>query len=217
VKQPAQPNRQRIKVGLFASFYRGFFVLDELLRGPASALVEVVGLATDDPAQSFVSPGKRVWQHPHTRYEEIMVSQMAQAVGIPVYAGRVKSPEFYALMETQWQPDICIMGTFGQKIDARLFNYPRLGFFNIHPCAYGIWPTRYPGANPYGEMIDDNVTHLNIALHRVGDDIDTGELMGMSESIPLPKETSVIDLHKLSAPAAAHLVGREIMRIIKQG
>jgi methionyl-tRNA formyltransferase len=211
-----KPIGQRTRVALFASFYRGFFVLDELLRGPCSALVQVVGLATDDPAQPFVSPGKRVWQHPHTRYEQVMVSQMAQAHGIPVYTGRVKSPEFYEMIETQWRPDICVMGTFGQKIDARLFNYPRLGFFNIHPCAYGIWPTRYPGANPYGEMIDDNVTHLNIALHRVGDVFDAGELVGMSESIPLPAKTCVTDLHKLSAPAAGHLVGREIMRIIKE-
>jgi methionyl-tRNA formyltransferase len=202
-------------VALFASFYRGLFVLDELLTGQCKPFIEVVGLATDDPSQSFVSPAKRVWSHPHSRYEETMVADLAQAHGIAVFTGRVKSDDFYQLIEQHWRPDICIMGTFGQKIDPRLYNYPRLGFFNLHPCAAHEWPTRYPGANPYGEMIQAGIPRLQIALHRVGDDFDCGELVGLSETVPIPAQTTVVDMHKLSAAAAAQVVSRELMQMIR--
>lgn len=206
----------KTRVALYVSFYRGLFVLDQLLVGPCSSLIDIVGLATDDPQQSFVSPSKRVWQHPHSRFEETMVAELAQANGIPVFQGRVKSDEFYEIVESHWRPDICIMGTFGQKINERLYAYPKLGFYNLHPCGLGQWPTRYPGGNPYGEMMQAGEARLQIALHRVSEDIDRGELIGVSESVPIPREATVIDLHKLSATAAANVTSRCLFEIIQR-
>ena len=54
-------NKPRLVV--FGSFYRGFFVLSELLQGHIAHEITVVGVATDDPSKSFVSPHKRVWLH----------------------------------------------------------------------------------------------------------------------------------------------------------
>lgn len=90
---------RRIRVAVFGSFYRGYYVLDELLHGPLNDLFSVVGVATDDVTQSFISAGVRVWQYPHRPWEETMVERHAQAHGVPVYKGRVKHDPFYQVFE----------------------------------------------------------------------------------------------------------------------
>ena len=83
-------NNGRIRTAVFSSYYRGYYVLDELLSGPLSAHVTVVGVATDNPANTFISRAKRVWQYPHTETEANLVRDRAQLQGLPVFDGRVK-------------------------------------------------------------------------------------------------------------------------------
>ena len=59
------PLEDKVRLAVFGSFYRGREVLREALQGRLAQFVRVVGVATDDPAKSYVSPGKRVWQYPH--------------------------------------------------------------------------------------------------------------------------------------------------------
>lgn len=202
-----------VKVALFGSFYRGLHVLQALLEGELAARVQVVGVATDDPSQAFVSPHKRVWQYPHSREEELMVREYAESAGIPVYQGRVKTPAFYALYEETWRPELCVMATFGQRIDARLHQFPRLGFFNLHPCIEDGWPSRYVGGNPFDALRKDGHQHAVLALHHVDDGFDTGALVAYSERVALPTDASVVDMHRLTAPVAAALVTRELGKL----
>jgi methionyl-tRNA formyltransferase len=203
-----------VRVAVFGSFYRGLHVLQALLHGTLSERVQVVGVATDDPTQPFVSPQKRVWQYPHERQEELMVRQCAEDAGIEVYQGRVKTPAFYALHEQSWRPDLCIMATFGQRIDHRLHRFPRLGFFNLHPCMDDGWPSRYVGGNPFDALVRDGHSQAVLALHHVDDGFDTGALVAYSERIDLPEQASVVDLHRLTAPVAAALATRELAKIL---
>lgn len=192
-----------IRIVLFGSFYRGYYVLDELLNGPYRDHFEVVGVATDDVSQAFTSPGKRVWQYPHDPADETMVEVSALQRGLPVFKGRVKSEPFYQLYEGTWRPDACLSATFGQRFDERLFRFPSLGFFNMHPCIDDGWPSRYAGPNPFQAMLDDGLDHLQVALHRVDAGLDTGALIGMSPRIAFPPKPSVVDLHKISSPVVA--------------
>ena len=64
------------RIALFGSFYRGFHVLSELLKGPVGRQMMVVGVATDDAGASFVSPARRVWAYPHHASEEAMVERI---------------------------------------------------------------------------------------------------------------------------------------------
>ena len=205
---------EKIRLAVLGSFYRGREVLREALQGRLARHVQVVGVATDAPTQSYVSPGKRVWQYPHEPWEERMVTELAEAAGIEVYDGRVKTEEFYALFSQRWRPDLCIMATFGQRIDARLFEYPRLGFYNLHPCLDDAWPSRYRGGNPFAALLAEGRTHGVIAMHRVDADFDTGELIAYSPPFPLHPDAGVVELHKLTAPVAAELAARELERII---
>jgi methionyl-tRNA formyltransferase len=87
------PPVPKTRVAVFGSFYRGYHILSNLLSDPElMKRIEIVGVATDDPAQKYTSAAKRVWQYAHTQQEENMVAELAGRNGIPVFKGKVKSP-----------------------------------------------------------------------------------------------------------------------------
>lgn len=202
-----------IRIAIFGSFYRGFYVLDELMHGPYRDHFQIVGVATDDLSQKFVSADRRVWQYDHKPEEETMVERLARENEHDVYKGKVKDDTFYDLFSNSWRPDMCVACTFGQRIDSRLFDYPRLGFYNLHPCIEGEWPSKYAGPNPFAELIADGLDHTQIALHRVDAGFDTGELVGMSPRIAIPPAATVVDMHKLTSPAVAKYAIGELAAI----
>ncbi len=206
-------SNRKIRIAVFGSFYRGYYLLAELLQGPLKDRFDVVGVATDDAQQTFISASKRVWQYPHSPAEETMVEELARENGLPVFKGRVKTEAFYDLYENAWNPDLSISATFGQRIDAQLFGYPKLGFFNIHPCIEDGWPSKYAGPNPFKALMDDGHRHTTAALHRVDDGFDTGELMAMSARIPMPPGASVVDMHKITSPVIAKFAVPELMKL----
>ncbi len=205
-----------IRLAIFGSFYRGYCVLDEFITRGASVGVEVVGVVTDDPTQTFISREKRLWQYPHEPAEEVMVEKLAHKHGLPVYKGRVKTEEFYECYASIWRPDICLSGTFGQRIEQRMFSFPRLGFFNTHPCIGNTWPSPYAGPNPFQGLKDDGFCHTQVAFHHVDGGFDSGTLVAVSDRIGFPPNASVIDLHKMTAPLVAKFAFDQTLKVIEQ-
>lgn len=210
---PAQKNR--IRIAVFGSFYRGYYVLGELMDGPCSGLLEVVGVASDDPSQGFVNARNRVWQYPHTHLEENMVADLARSAGIPVYRGRVKTPCFYDIYEREWKPDLCLMATFGQLIDLHLIHFPRLGFYNFHPSDTGEWPSVYAGSNPFQAMFDAQEKACVVTLHEVNEFFDQGRRVACTDRILIPPGATVTDMHKISSPFVAHLLRRTLPDLLR--
>ena len=208
---------EKIRVALFGSFYRGYYLLNELLFGDIADSVEVVGVATDDPGNAFVNPGKRVWQYPHTAYERNMVDRLATKNGLQVFKERVNDAPFHDIIEQQWQPDLCVMATFGQRIHRRLIDYPALGFYNLHPCLDDRWPSKYVGGNPFDALMTDRMPYIRVAFHAIDENFDSGELIAMTPKIAIPEEASVIDLHKITSVSAARLAAGELRKIIDRG
>lgn len=200
--------RHKIPVVLFGSYYRGLYVLHELLSGPHHEKLKVVGVATDDPLNSFVSPHKRVWRFGYSQEEKNMVRDLASSHGIEVFTERVKSPDFYEIFKNKWTPQLCIMATFGQRIDKTLYEFPKIGFFNLHPSDRGVWPSRYAGPDPFTALIQDGMQECAISVHHVDGGFDTGERVLISDDIVIPPGANATDMHKLSAGYAARVVRR---------
>lgn len=207
---------KKTRIVVFGSFYRGYYVLTELLRGRYHEKFHVVGAATDDVNQNFISAHKRVWQYQHESEEETMFERYASGAGLEVYKGRVKSDQFFEMYSQQWKPEICLSATFGQRIDERVFAYPEFGFLNIHPCIEGAWPSKYAGPNPFKAMKDDGCDHVNAALHRIDNGFDTGELVAMSAPVAMPPHASVVDMHKITSAAFAKFAVEELVRILNE-
>ncbi|PRY98899.1 formyl transferase-like protein [Jezberella montanilacus] len=206
---------KRVRVAMLGSFYRGFYMLNELLYGDIAEYVEVVGVATDDPKNTFISPDKRVWRYPHTVSEVQMVETLAHQHSIEVYKDRVNSDPFYELFEKQWQPELCLMATFGQRIGKRLIQYPEFGFYNLHPCIDDKWPSKYVGGNPFNALQADGKTYTCVAFHAVDENFDTGPLIKLSGKIAIPPDSSVVDMHKITSYAAAKLAADEVLKLIQ--
>lgn len=206
----------KCRVAVFGSFYRGFYLLNELLYGRVSEHVTVVGVATDDPDASFVSADRRVWQYPHTSYEKTMVATLARDHQLEPFLGKVNDPNFYEIFEGTWKPDLCVMGTFGQRIGKRLIDQPRLGFYNLHPCIDDAWPSKYIGGNPFEALMQDGHRYSCVVFHGIDEGFDTGPFIARTDRIALPAETTVTDMHKISSYAAAQLAGKEIGKILSE-
>ena len=206
-------SRRKIKIAVFGSFYRGYYVLDELLYGPLKEHFKVVGVASDDVREPFISSEVRVWQYPHLPEEELLVESRSSQLGLPFYKGRVKSEVFYKIYEQVWSPDMCLMATFGQRVDARIYSFPCLGFFNIHPCIEDGWPSKYAGPNPFQALMNDGHDHTRAALHKVDAGFDTGQLVAMSSRVAIPPSATVVDMHKISSPMFARFAVYELARL----
>ena len=198
----------KTRVAVFGSFLGGYHVLQELLFGPLARRVMVVGVATDDPTQPFTHPSVRLWHYPHTRDDELLVPRFAAEQGLPVIAGRVKTPEFFELFVDDWRPSLCLMATFGQKIPTALIHYPSLGFYNFHHGG-DTWPS-YPGPDPIAAMVRDGRTHLVLTIHKVTDVIDGGEFVARSHQVPIPDGINAIEMHRITWPQMGPFIRRSV-------
>ena len=111
-------------------------------------------------------------------------TQGAIASIVAIFTGRVKSPEFYELMVNEWQPDLCLMATFGQTIPNHIITLPRLGFFNFHH-GDATWPS-FPVPDPIAAMVRDGRKEFVLTMHNSTDVIDDGEFVARSHPVAIP-------------------------------
>jgi len=202
------PDARKTRVAVFGSFMGGFHVLRELLLGPLAPRLTVVGVATDDPTQGFTHASVRLWKYPHERDDEVIAPRFAREHGLPVFTGRVKTPEFSAMFMDEWKPDLCLMATFGQKIPTTLINYPSLGFYNFHHSG-DTWPS-YPGPDPIAGMMRDGRKHLVLTIHKVTDLIDGGEFVARSHPVAIPDGINAVGMHRITWPQMGPFIRREV-------
>jgi methionyl-tRNA formyltransferase len=205
---PRLTSSPKTRVAVFGSFLGGYHVLQELLSGKLTDKVRVVGVATDDPTQEFTHPQKRLWKYPHSRDDELRVPRFVAEHGLPVFTGRVKTPEFFEMFLDDWQPQLCLMATFGQKIPTALINYPSLGFYNFHHSG-DAWPS-YPGPDPIAAMVRDGRKHLVLTIHKVTDVIDGGEFVARSHPVAIPAGINAIGTHRITWPQMGSFISREV-------
>jgi methionyl-tRNA formyltransferase len=197
---------------VFGSFLGGYHVLTELLFGALADHVTVVGVATDDPTQPYTNAKVRLWKYPHPPDDEMLVRRFAAAQKLPVFTGRVKSPEFHELMLNDWRPDVCLMATFGQKIPNHIIHLPRQGFFNFHHSG-PTWPS-YPGPDPIAAMVRDGRKDLVLTLHKVSEVIDDGEFVARSQPIAIPDSVNAIEMHRITWPQMHGFIRRAVSEIL---
>ena len=205
---PRATSPPKTRVAVFGSFLGGYHVLKELLFGPLANRVVVVGVATDDPTQAFTHANVRLWKYPHERADEVMVPRFAKEHGLPVFTGRVKTPEFFTIFLDEWQPELCLMATFGQKIPTPLIHYPSLGFYNFHHSGPD-WPS-YAGPDPIAAMVRDGRKNLVLSIHKVTDVIDGGAFVARSHPVAIPAGINAVGMHRITWPQMGPFIRRAV-------
>jgi methionyl-tRNA formyltransferase len=169
--------------------------------------VESGALGFVELEQAFTHANVRLWKYPHERDDELLVPRFAAEHGLPVFTGRVKTPEFFEVFLDDWRPQLCLMGTFGQKIPNLLIDYPALGFYNFHHSG-DTWPS-YAGPDPIAAMMRDGRKHLVLTIHRVTDVIDGGEFVARSHRVAIPEGINAIGMHRITWPQMGPFIRRE--------
>lgn len=172
----------------------------------------MVGVATDDPTQPYTNAKVRLWKYPHTQDDETLVRRFAARQGLPIFTGRVKSPEFHELMLKDWKPDLCLMATFGQKIPNHIIEVPRLGFYNFHHSG-PTWPS-YPGPDPIAAMVRDGRNDLVLTMHKVNDVIDDEKFVARSHPIAIPAGINAIEMHRITWPLMGIFIRRAVNQVL---
>lgn len=227
-----------LRVAIFGSAWRGLHVLGALLREEMEhpSFLNIVGLATDDVTvepkrKPRISAGKRLWQYmePEERVHlQGFIRHLALWSGIDCYTGSVKIPLFSGkggVLE-EWKPDVIVMATFGQLIPPEVFRFPPFGMYNFHPS--DLARGKYPGPDPFTEMMAAGESTTRMTCHHVDEGFDTGHVVGFSPEIPIQTPEGeypdwegvngmnrVEALHYHSSPAAGQMAV-ELIRTIAQ-
>jgi hypothetical protein len=151
------------------------------------AKLRLVGLVTDDPVESDakISVRRRFWRYYDSgrreSYEEGII-ESALGSGIPVYTGEVKVDGFRRLL-AEWNPEAIVVAAFGQLIDSPIIDYPAFGIYNVHPA--DLQHHHGAGPQPWEDLVSRGASTTRTAIHRVSEEIDSGQVLGESPEINL--------------------------------
>lgn len=97
-------------------------------------------------------------------------------------------------------PDIVLVKTFPWRISVSLLKVPKYGFVNFH---YAPLP-QFRGKNPLFWMIRNRVSEGGVAVHRMDENLDTGDVL-LSKSVAIYPDSSFGMLVSQLAFAGAEL------------
>lgn len=122
------------------------------------------------------------------------VKAAALAHGLTVYQPeKARDPEFVSLMR-KLNPDVIVVAAFGQIIPKEILDMPRYGCLNVHAS---LLP-KYRGAAPIQWAILDGEKEAGVTIMKMGEGLDTGDML-MKEAIGIaPDETGGSLFGKLS-------------------
>lgn len=101
-----------------------------------------------------------------------------------IKARSVNSPAFKKAL-LKLNPDVVLVGSWGEKIKKEIFSIPRLGFINAHPSLLPL----YRGSNPYYQVIKHGEDLSGISLHLVDENFDSGAILFQRGVEVLPDDT----------------------------
>lgn len=82
-------------------------------------------------------------------------------------------------------PDIILVGSWGERISKEIYDLPKIASINAHPS---LLP-KYRGPNPYFWAIRNQEISSGITFHLITDDYDTGAILAQEEIKIFPSDT----------------------------
>lgn len=101
-----------------------------------------------------------------------------------INAKSVNSPEFRKQL-LRLNPDIILVGSWGEKFEKETYNIPKIATINAHPS---LLP-KYRGPNPYFWNIKNQEDMSGVTFHLMADGYDTGAILAQEEVKIYPSDT----------------------------
>lgn len=82
-------------------------------------------------------------------------------------------------------PDILLVGSWGEKISKEIYNLPKIASINAHPS---LLP-KYRGPNPYYWVIRNQELNTGVSFHLIDEGYDTGAILAQEKIKIFPSDT----------------------------
>lgn len=151
-----------------------------LIAGALDANVNIVGIFRRDIIKypPFIRHLKDVF-NPSLEYNYIKSYNLHE-----LKARSVNSKEFKSQL-LKLNPDIILVGSWGEKISKDIYDLPRIATINAHPS---LLP-KYRGPNPYFWTIRNGENVSGISFHLVTEKFDAGAILAQEELKIFPSDT----------------------------
>lgn len=126
-----------------------------------------------------------------------------------IKADRANTENFACEIE-KLQPDVILVGSWGEILTGQTIKLPKTAFINCHPS---MLPS-HRGSNPYASAIRNGETKTGVTFHLMSEKIDAGEILLQKEIDILPEETGA-SLRKKCAFAAGSSVSELLDKLEK--
>lgn len=149
-----------------------------------------------------------------TDYTEKYISKLK----LPIIKDKSANSKNFQRKLMKLNPDILLVGTWGEKISKTTYDIPKIASINIHPS---LLP-KYRGPNPYSRAIMFGESKTGITFHLMNEKFDAGAILFQKEIKILQTDnakTLKTRLCKEIAPMCTEIINKldsEIVQTIKQ-
>lgn len=138
-----------------------------------------------------------------TDFADLLIKSMKLPL---IKAKSANSKEFKNIL-LRLNPDLILVGTWGEKIKKDIFDLPKIAAINIHPS---LLP-KYRGANPYSRAIMFGDEKSGVTFHLITEKFDAGPILLQREAEILKTDNAKILKHrlcKLVRPMCVELINK---------
>ncbi len=151
-----------------------------LIAGTLDAGCEIAGVLRRDTVKYHP-----IWRKIRDTINPSVEYNYIKSYSIPEIEARgVNTKEFKnALLRIN--PDIILVGSWGEKIGKDIFDLPKIATINAHPS---LLP-KYRGPNPYFWVIRNQEQQSGVTFHLIDKGFDTGAILAQEEIKIYPSDT----------------------------
>ena len=151
-----------------------------LIAGTMDSGMEIVGVLRKEAVKypRFFRWLKDIF-NPSVEYNYIKSYNLPE-----IFAKSVNSSEF-RMQLLKLNPDIVLVGSWGEKFEKKTYNIPKIATINAHPS---LLP-KYRGPNPYYWVIKNQEQISGVTFHLMDDKYDTGAILAQEEVKIYPSDT----------------------------
>ena len=151
-----------------------------LIAGTMDANCEIVGVFRSERVKynRFIRVLKDII-NPSCDYNYI------KSYNLPEINARSVNSEKFKKELLKLNPDIILVGSWGERIKKDIYHLPKIATINAHPS---LLP-KYRGPNPYFWTIRNMEQTSGISFHLIDDEYDTGAILAQEEVKIFPSDT----------------------------
>lgn len=151
-----------------------------LIAGTLDAKCEIVGVLRNEMVKypPFLRKLKDIF-NPSLEYNYI------KSYSLPEISARSANSKEFKKELLKLNPDIILVGSWGEKLNKEIYDLPKIASINVHPS---LLP-KYRGPNPYFWVIKNQETLSGVTFHLIDEGYDTGAILAQEEIKIYPSDT----------------------------